>query len=202
MSAKQIALTMGEPIPLRYSFQVNDVFALHIKGEQAKECRLDQRYVIFQVMELYSLQNTKNNMVLRVKYTRDMTLPRTMEELERLPFFVFWRYPYMFRHLPFGEEEKPGAVIEPEYYQNTFVTDKSGRLPLYRMTLLPYGARFRPELIYLGSYPQLTPPRNEFVPKVKANIDGAAWNTLEGRLLFRFRAFNQSEEESAPPESQ
>ena len=70
MTAKNKLLMMGDPIPLRYPFQVNDVFALHITGEQAKECGLDQRYVIFQVMELYTRQKTKNNMVLRVKYPK------------------------------------------------------------------------------------------------------------------------------------
>ena len=184
-------IQFGDPLPAKYVFQENDVFALAPKSQYAKKLGFDQRLFIFSVMEVYANQFYKNNMVLRVKYTDSLSLPKTFEEINQLPYLVLWRSLFDHRFFPFGSVDDTGYEIETDYYQNSFITDKDGKLPIYRMNLIPYGTRKRPELIYIDHCPNLVPPENEFVPKIKANFDGAAWNTLEDRLLSRYEAFNQ-----------
>ena len=180
-------MQFGDPLPSKYVFQKNDVFAFAPKSQYAKKIGFDQRLFIFSVIEVYENQFYKNNMVLRIKYTDSLSLPETFEEIDSLPDFVVWRYPFEFRHLPYNNLDP----VEPDYLKNTYITDNDGKLPLYRMTLIPYGIRTRPKLLYIGHYQDFSSPPNEFVPKIKSNIDGAAWNTLEKRLLFRYEAFNK-----------
>ena len=175
--------------PFRCQWEYGDVFAYPLVSEYAREKGLFGRFLIFHKID--EGENGKAvSPIVRVKITEGFELPESEEELNKLEYIQIRSMCYEDRFLPisgtkdFAEQIKEKSKIKYE-------RDEYGYLPIYRLMLDIRLKRMIPKnLIYLGNYPNLTPPPKEYYNK-KQPVSCTHWKWFDECVINKYFNYNK-----------
>lgn len=168
----------------RCSWKPGDVYAYLLEGEYAAKRGLAGEYLLFQKVDEYSWYPGHIIPIVRVKLTNGKQLPKDRDEIERLEYIqVDCCGDVEIECMSFGE----ASVAEK-------LRDDCGYPPIFRVGLLNTSQRAIPKkLIYIGNFPDITPPDKEFIPKNELRITACAWKKIEEDIVERYFGYNKGE---------
>lgn len=169
-------------------WKLGDMYAYQLEGEYAGKRGLKGRYLLFHKVAEATWWPGHVIPVVYVRLTADDQLPRTMEEAEKSEYIQIF---FMNSKDSFNKR----IIYEREKLENKkYETDEYGYLPLYRIKLLNTSKRVIPKkLVYVGNFPDLTPPDKEFVEHIEENIKAVDWKNVEESILKSYFLYNKKE---------
>lgn len=180
----------------RCEWKVGDVFAYRLESDLAKERGLYGRYFLIRKIDEGIWYPGHIVPIVYVKLTKDSALPSNTDDYNEIEYVQTGFAKYEERFWPIDgknpiEDIKRKSKID---YQ----VDEYGFLPEYRITLLNTSKRVIPSnLIYLGNFLNVEPPKIEFIPHFKINISVVFWkhfeDTFETNMLKRYCWYNLRE---------
>ena len=171
-------------------WKIGDVFAYKLKSEYAKQNQLENKYLIIQKVDERIWWPEHTIPIVRVKITENDIIPKTEEEINKLKYIQ--TSTCFFRDRFAGSS----AIIplEEQIKGMSFETDEYGLLPEYQLTIIVTSKsaanKFKEELIYLGNYTNIKPPKIEFIPITKMNLNTIRWQDLETELIDSYLLHN------------
>lgn len=177
-------------------WQIGDVFAFQMEGEEAKKRNLYGRFFLIQKVSEGTWYPGHIIPIVYVKITKDEKLPSNLSEYNALEFVQtgFTRYEHRFFPLNMLDPQKDIAEKSKIHYE----VDEYGFLPQYRTRLISTSAKVIPsKLVYLGNFAEADPPKGEFIPHANVNIDSISWGksgeNFENRMIEKYCGHNLRE---------
>lgn len=147
-----------------------EVYALPISAIGEKTRGYHGRYLIFHVLGRIFLEG-KSYPRVRIKLSESTELPSDEASLNRAEF-VQLSFCGMYRMSLLENTSAPSLT------------------PVYQAMIFNTSSAYMPKnLIYLGSFPNLLPPSEEYVPNDLC-IPGYAWKHMESHVLGDYQAYN------------
>lgn len=169
-------------------WKIGDVFAYKLKSEYAKQNKLENRYLIIQKVDETAWYPAHIIPMVRIKITNDGTIPKTEDEINKLEYIQTDFCLYEDRFCGFSAL-KP---LKEQTVGMSFSTDEYGLLEQYWVSLIITSKKmFENEIIYLGNYQNIAPPKNEFIPICKTNCPILPWKELEERVIKMYLGHNK-----------
>lgn len=180
----------------RCEWNIGDVYAIPLTCDLAAEKGLYGKYILIQKIDESTWHPGHIIPILYVKITTDDTLPKCIEEYDKLEYIQIGTVNYEDRFFPINGQ-RPEEDIKEKSKLNYF-PDEYGFLSVYRVKLIKESKRSVPNnLIYVGNYSNAKPPHNEFIPHSKLNIDALSWkrfnSTFEQDLVQSYCWHNLKE---------
>lgn len=156
-------------------WKMRDVFAYRMESEIAKEKGLYGQYLLIQKVAESTWHPGHTIPITYVKITQNGMIPTSAEEFDQLEYV----------QVSFTTDKK--SEIKYEF-------DEYGYLPLYRIRLLNTSKKIIPsKLIYVGNYPETTPPLREFVSQDRYSNIAVSWEEFERKLISHYFGYNKRE---------
>ena len=180
----------------RCPWNVGDVFAYRLTSDLAKERGIAGRYFLIQKVDEYTWHPGHIVPIVYVKLTKDETLPVTQDEYNQVEYVQTSFTNYEERFFPIDGRRPEEDILEKSKF--TYEVDEYGFLPEFRIKLVAT-SKVRPprDLIFLGNFPDVKPPKKEFVPHAKINIHSALWKnhdlTFESVMIEAYYMHNKRE---------
>ena len=172
----------------RCEWSNGDTFAYQLKSEFAKENNLDGIYLIIQKTGEQEYYIGHIIPLVRIKLTKDKVIPKTEKEINDLEYIQTDACPFERRLWGFSAD-KP---IEEQIAGKTFETDEYGLLPEYILSLIITSKNmYKNQLIYLGKYENIEPPKKEFIPLNEASLPLVEWKELEEEVIKMYFGHNK-----------
>ena len=172
----------------RCEWSNGDTFAYQLKSEFAKENNLDGRYLIIQKTGEREYYIGHIIPLVRIKLTKDKVIPKTEKEINDLEYIQTDACPFERRLWGFSAD-KP---LEEQIVGKTFETDEYGLLPEYILSLIITSKNmYKNQLIYLGKYENIEPPKNEFIPLNEVSLPLVEWKELEEEVIKMYFGHNK-----------
>ncbi len=170
-------------------WKIGDVFAYPLQNEESKLKELDGKYFLFHKVDESSWYPDHIIPIVRVKICDG--IPKTKEDIDKLEYIQTSFTKYEDRFLPIN-----GAIPISEQIREKdkidYKRDEFGQLPEYRIAIIATSSKMIPQnLIYIGNFKDLNPPKNEFVPHTKLSISSAYWKDIESRLVNKYFYYNK-----------
>ena len=158
---------------------VGDVYAYLIDNPTFKNSNLYNKYVIIIVHNQFSYDTGEIVPVVWLKFTRDNVIPTTLEEINELDFIqIYFRY----------KDEKQHYMIQNSKPKEDEI------LPIYSLGIIKHSKRTIPKnIIYLGNYQNINPPKNEFIPEDICWVPITLWKRFEDVITVRYRLYNEKQ---------
>jgi hypothetical protein len=164
--------------PYKQDWNLWDVYALKIKGPCPEYEKLAGEYFLFQKIGETEYDHGNLIPVIWVKLTKNRKLPASPQEYDELDFVQISSRPYESRVLPLSGK-RPFKDQIKEKLSQSFPVDEYGYLPEYRIKIKSrYKKDVPSELIFLGSYPNVLPPKNEYVHNGGQEIWIGNWGNI------------------------
>lgn len=179
------------PKPFKCPWNLYDVYAYKIESEDSKKDRYYGRYLILIKIDENYWSDGSIYPILLCKITKNNKMPANLSEINDCKFIQFGVLNYNDRVLPLsGDEEK--MKLSYEMWNANFPTDDYGFLKLYRIKLLNPGFKsIKHKLIYLGNYPNIMLPKDEFIPIDNLNLRLLFWKDIESKFLECYENYNK-----------
>lgn len=162
-----------------------DLYAYPLKSEYAKKNGLEGRYFLFHKISETVYWPGHIIPVVRVKITEDGQLPKSIEEFQKLEYV---QTDVGATGMPVLAKQGYSLVEGKAVLEN--LVDEFGFSPVYRLELLNTSKRVIPkELIYLGNFQNVRPPKLEFVPN-DVSIPGFLWKWFDETMIERYCGYN------------
>ena len=169
-------------------WEVGDVFAYQLDSDLASEEGLWGRYILVQKVDAYTWHPGHIIPIVYAKITKDDRLPTSAEEYDQLEYIQTSFTKYEDRFLPIDRNREDDIA---EKSKLKYEVDEYGYLPEYRIELISTSKKVIPSrLVYIGNFPDITPPKKEFIPHSKLNIYAVRWKDFEQRLIERYTGYN------------
>lgn len=160
-------------------WKMGDVYAYPLESAYAEEKGLKGRYFVFHKIGEGPYYPEHIIPIVRVKITKGNTLPTSEEELNKLPYVQVSRNPF-------------GRVFIAPGKSKEDVSDQLNRFPSYTIRLINSSKRSIPKsLIYIGNFPNLTPPDAEVIRKNPIEISGFLWKYFDKIMVDRYLHLNK-----------
>ena len=166
-------------------WQIGDVYAYPLDSEYAKENKLDGYYFLFHKISETTYWPGHIIPIVRVKMSKKKELPKDVDEFNALEYVQtsVTRFEEPYSRIR-GTSYVRGEISEKH------IVDDFGFLPTYRLELINTSKRIIPKnLIYIGNYKEVTPPRLEFVPE-DISIPGFIWRFFDRNMIERYCGYN------------
>ena len=174
-------------------WKIGDIFAYKLESDLAKEKGLDNKYFIIQKIDEYTWHPGHIIPIVRVKISKNDTLPINEREFDSLEYIQTSLTRYENRFLPLNGR-RPIEEQIAEKSKIDYITDEFGYLPHYLLKLISTSKRIIPrKLIYIGNFTQTKSPKNEFIPHVKINISSCSWKEFEETMIGTYFGYNLRE---------
>lgn len=181
-----------KPVRLyKCEWEMKGAYAYKLESDLAKEKGLYGRYIIFIKVDEDIWHPGHIIPIVWVKITDDDKLPKNEEELDKLEYIqiLFTDYIELFCRIRFPDPENKAEVESLKYNVN-----ENYELPIYRTSLISTSKRIIPKkIIYLGVFPKISPPKNEFVLENKISYYSIVWNHIENDIIFHYCFNNKGE---------
>ena len=161
----------------------NDVFALKIENESPYK----GQYII--LIKHFDPEWKDSNMLFRAKLTKNITMPKTYEEIEELEYIKTKCITYEERFLPLSGLV-PNDILIKERSKTKFYPDEYNYLYQYIFQLSLLRKDDYNNLIYLGNY-ELSTPKEEYYPFCKDAVDLILYRDVIKDLLSYYEGLNQ-----------
>ena len=170
-------------------WKIGDVFAYKIEGEEAIKNNLNNRYFIIQKVDETEWWPGHIIPVVRVKITQDENIPKTEGEIDKLEYIQMFFCPYEERF----RGRRGDIPLKDQIGGRTFETDEYGQLPEFLLDIIitTKSNAFEKKLIYIGNYPNIKPPKIEYIPFTKYNITSIRWKDIEEHVIDAYLGFNK-----------
>lgn len=166
-------------------WKIGDTYAYPLLSDYAKEKGLYGEYfIIYKIGEVY--QENYTFPVTWIKITKNGILPTTAQELNDLKFVQVsvFNYNDLFRTI-----EGKGLTLK-ELEDIKSLRDEFGLLPEYRIKFFNTSSRCIPKCLqYIGNYPNITPPKKEYVPRHTVHISAEFFKFFEKAMINKYFAF-------------
>ena len=177
-------------------WNIGDVFAYQLESELAKERGLFGKYFLIQKVDEGSWHPGHIVPIVYVKITKNEKLPTNIDEYNELEYVQTCFTKYENRFWPI-DGRRPQEDIAEKSKMN-YEVDEYGYLPQFRIRLLNISKKVIPStLIFIGNYVNTIPPKNEFIPHVKVNIQSVFWKnfdeTFETKMIKLYCGHNLRE---------
>lgn len=170
------------------AWKIEDVFVYQLKSEYAKENGLEGRYLIIQKVDETDWWPCHTIPIVRVKLTKNNVIPKTEKEIDELEYIQTGCCLYENRFAG-RDASRP---LKEKIEGMSFTTDEYGLLPEYKLNLIiTSNNKFLKELTYLGNYPNIKPPKNEFIPLSQLGIRTIKWQEIEKELIKMYIGYNK-----------
>lgn len=164
-------------------WKIGDVYAYPLDSDYAKEKGLYGRYFLVHKIGETIWHPGHTIPIVRVKITKDETLPKTEEEINASEYVQISLTRYEDRFLPI-DGRIPFEKQISEKSKIKYEVDEFGFLPQYRMTLISTSKRIIPKsLIFLGDFQRVKPPQLEFVPHCELSIPSINWKMFDKEII-------------------
>lgn len=151
----------------RTPWKDGDVYAWRIEGDFARKNGVEGRYFLLYKIGELNVYPGHIEAVVGIKVTDGPDLPQSREELDRMAYLSFAGIKYENRlWWLLGNATREQQIAENERVRK--IADQDGVLRIYRASVAPIKKDVESQLIYIGNYPGLEMPRNEFLPRVSA----------------------------------
>ena len=150
-----------------------------MESEYAKAAGLDGKYFLFYKVGEARWWSGHIIPVVKVKITKDHTLPATVEEFDELEYV----------QVDMSLYENRFSVINVKNKDNTteYLTNAAGQLPIYILSLSNTSKRVIPKnLVYIGNFPKVKPPELEYIPRDEVSIFGVLWKSFDKVIIKRY----------------
>lgn len=165
-----------------------DVFAYKLKSDYAEENNLKNQYLIIQKVDETVWYPAHIIPMVRIKITKNGAIPQTEQEIDKLEYIETNAQPFE-RRFWGSDATRP---LKEQIVGMSFNTDEYGLLPEYWISLIITSKKmFQNELIYLGNYKNIVPPKNEFIPIGKMGFPTVPWKEFEERVLEMYLGHNK-----------
>lgn len=174
----------------RCEWEIGDVYAYPLNSDYAKEKELNGRYLLFHKIGETIYHPGHTIPIVRIKITTDAHLPLNESEINKLEYVQTSVTKYEERFLPFdGTRSIEEQIAEKSNIR--YECDEYGYLPHYKVKLINTSKRAIPKnLIYIGNFLEITPPKIEFTPHNDFNIPGFMWKYFEKSIIDRYYGYN------------
>jgi hypothetical protein len=175
------------PLPKGYKceWNIGDVLAYQLESQEAKDIGIDGRYLIF--IKIDEAESYPNNIIpiVRIKITKEETLPKTVEEINALEYFQV------------GSELKGDYHYDEGKEQFVWKSDGSDPVPKYVFKLRNTSKRAIPKkLIYIGNFKdEITLPDVEYIPSDDICIQGYIWKRFDKNIIDIYKNYMLEESE-------
>jgi len=168
-----------------------DVYAYKLESKLAEEKELYGKYFILIKDDEAKWHPNHIIPVVRAKITSSSTLPSTLCEINNLEYIQISVAKYEERYLPLSGDRPIKEQIE-ELDKIEYHVNKYGVLEKFLFKLIITSSKHitSEKLIYLGNFPKLMLPKNEFIPYQKKNISSINSKNLEEDLIDNYLGFN------------
>ena len=136
--------------------------------------------------------------IVYVKLTKSAEVPKSVDEIDKLPFVHASHCPLEMSVLPLDIKDPRSDLqrkMSIEYKNNA-----CGTLTEYRFCIFTRSKKEIPDdILYLGRFPAFSKPEDEFIPWEKLNFYTVPWCwndeiSLETDVLYRYACLNLGEE--------
>lgn len=176
-------------------WKISDVFAYQLESDYAKEKDVYGCYLLIQKVDEYIYHPGHIIPIVYAKITKNEKLPTSAKEYDSLEYIQT-----SFRQFnPFVEEFHIDSknITEEEFQKKVekrrskLEFDDFGLLPEYQLKLISTSSRVLPKkLVFIGNFPQINPPLNEFVPRNKIELPSTQWKDLEKTIIDSYYGNN------------
>lgn len=168
----------------RCQWRVGDVYAYPLQSNDARENGLQGEFLLLHKVGETVEWPGHTIPVVRVKITRDATLPTTGSEFDKLDYVqVSQAHP-----LDFLQGYLGGIFVDGKEVDNP-CANQYDEVPIYCLRLLNTSKKIIPKnLIYVGNYSNIIQPSMEYISP-KGDYPGFAWKFFEKIMIDRYCHF-------------
>ena len=188
--------------PCINKWKIGDVYAYRFESEEAKKRGLYGKYLL--VIKVGEAKWYPYHVIPVVwkKITKDNKIPKTEEEINNLDFLKtsFDDYEdevYMMKAILTESEKEARKKQLKKLEDGTYKPDENGRLWKYREDLIIESERgLYKKFSYVGNFPNINPPKNEYFPFYEMNNSCSYWRKIEEKTINEFDNYNKIDEEA------
>ena len=177
----------------RCKWKIGDVYAYPLESDYADKSGLKGRYFLFYKIGERSFHPGHIIPVVWVKITNNDILPRTIDEINEIPYVQTGavRYADRFRMLNAEHVRMEQLTGKPSI---SYPSHKDGFMKIYVLSLINTSKRIIPKnLVYIGNYQGIFSPKDEFVPENEVSIPGFLWKYFDKCMIDRFFQYTSFE---------
>ena len=179
----------GKSRLFRCEWNDGDLYAYRMKSEEAEACGLSGKYILLRKVDEGFWHPGHIVPIVRLKLADEDKLPISVEEYDALEYYMIWRSKLDSIKL---DQKWPVDIIEGTTERksiNDLIFDDKGFVPEYLLMLaITSKKQIRENFIYLGNFPNVRKPGNEYVPNNRMNIPYQSFKNFEGRIC-RFQKY-------------
>lgn len=173
----------GKSRLFRCEWSYGDVYAYQMKSEEARACGLFGKYVLLRKVDEGLWHPGHIVPIVRLKIVDEGMLPKTAEEYDAIGYYMIWRVGLDSIML---DQQWPIDTIEGSEERKSIkdlIFDDKGFVPEYLLKFAVTSKKqIRENFIYLGNFPNVRLPENEFVPNYRINIAYEIFKLFESRI--------------------
>ena len=188
--------------PCINKWKIGDVYAYRFESEEAKKRGLYGKYLLVIKVGETSWYPYHVIPVVWKKITKDNKIPKTEEEINNLDFLKIYFNDYEFelettkRMITRDHKEAKESQIK-KLEDGTYKPDKNGRLWEYREEIIIESERgLYKKFTYVGNFPNINPPKNEYLPLLPISITSSYWRKIEKETIDEIDNYNKRDEKA------
>ena len=188
--------------PCINKWKIGDVYAYRFESEEAKKRGLYGKYLLVIKVGETSWYPYHVIPVVWKKITKDNKIPKTEEEINNLDFLKTSSNNYeleveMTKFFMSGTEKEARKKHLKKLEDGTYKPDGNGRLWKYREELIIESERgLYKKFSYVGNFPNINPPKNEYLPFYPINIKSSYWRKIEKETINEIDNYNKIDEKA------
>jgi len=181
-----------KPVRLyKCEWKMKDAYAYKMESDLAKEKGLYGKYIIFIKVGERIWYPGHIIPIVWAKLTNSGQLPTTEEELNKLEFVQVDADDYIRLFSFVNIKDKK---LQKEIKTLCYNVNSDYELPLFRLALVSTSKRIIPKkMTYLGNFPNIIPPKNEYVD-IENNTTCSLWKNIEEEIISSYFYFNKREQ--------